>query len=323
MRGFTWGPRMIDQGTEPALQARGLRKFFDGFAAVDGLDVAVGRGEVFGLVGPDGAGKTTTLRMICGALPPTEGSVVVAGFDVARRGDEVHRRIGYVPQRFSLYPELTVDENLLFRARAHGMSGKRFDERRESLLTFTRLGRFRRRLARDLSGGMRQKLALAAALLHEPEVLVLDEPTTGVDPVSRGEFWQMLLAMAEKGMTVMIATAYMDEAERCRRVGLLYRGRLLLQGTPQEIRLAANLTLLEVTCEPLPESRQAAQQVPGVRWVEMFGDRLHVAIDQAQTEALIRESMTRAGVTVRSVRPIEPGMEDAFFELVRQREAGA
>jgi len=249
---------MIDQGTEPALQARGLRKFFDGFAAVDGLDVAVGRGEVFGLVGPDGAGKTTTLRMICGALPPTEGSVVVAGFDVARRGDEVHRRIGYVPQRFSLYPELTVDENLLFRARAHGMSGKRFDERRESLLTFTRLGRFRRRLARDLSGGMRQKLALAAALLHEPEVLVLDEPTTGVDPVSRGEFWQMLLAMAEKGMTVMIATAYMDEAERCRRVGLLYRGRLLLQGTPQEIRLAANLTLLEVTCEPLPESRQAA-----------------------------------------------------------------
>lgn len=314
---------MIDQGTEPALQARGLRKFFDGFAAVDGLDVAVGRGEVFGLVGPDGAGKTTTLRMICGALPPTEGSVVVAGFDVARRGDEVHRRIGYVPQRFSLYPELTVDENLLFRARAHGMSGKRFDERRESLLTFTRLGRFRRRLARDLSGGMRQKLALAAALLHEPEVLVLDEPTTGVDPVSRGEFWQMLLAMAEKGMTVMIATAYMDEAERCRRVGLLYRGRLLLQGTPQEIRLAANLTLLEVTCEPLPESRQAAQQVPGVRWVEMFGDRLHVAIDQAQTEALIRESMTRAGVTVRSVRPIEPGMEDAFFELVRQREAGA
>jgi ABC-2 type transport system ATP-binding protein len=314
---------MIDQGTEPALQARGLRKFFDGFAAVDGLDVAVGRGEVFGLVGPDGAGKTTTLRMICGALPPTEGSVVVAGFDVARRGDEVHRRIGYVPQRFSLYPELTVDENLLFRARAHGMSGKRFDERRESLLTFTRLGRFRRRLARDLSGGMRQKLALAAALLHEPEVLVLDEPTTGVDPVSRGEFWQMLLAMAEKGMTVMIATAYMDEAERCRRVGLLYRGRLLLQGTPQEIRLAANLTLLEVTCEPLPESRQAAQRVPGVRWVEMFGDRLHVAIDQAQTEGLIRESMTRAGVTVRSVRPIEPGMEDAFFELVRQREAGA
>jgi len=193
---------MIDQGTEPALQARGLRKFFDGFAAVDGLDVAVGRGEVFGLVGPDGAGKTTTLRMICGALPPTEGSVVVAGFDVARRGDEVHRRIGYVPQRFSLYPELTVDENLLFRARAHGMSGKRFDERRESLLTFTRLGRFRRRLARDLSGGMRQKLALAAALLHEPEVLVLDEPTTGVDPVSRGEFWQMLLAMAEKGTWV-------------------------------------------------------------------------------------------------------------------------
>jgi len=314
---------MIDQGTEPALQARGLRKFFDGFAAVDGLDVAVGRGEVFGLVGPDGAGKTTTLRMICGALPPTEGSVVVAGFDVARRGDEVHRRIGYVPQRFSLYPELTVDENLLFRARAHGMSGKRFDARRESLLTLTRLGRFRRRLVRDLSGGMKQKLALAAALLHEPEVLVLDEPTTGVDPVSRGEFWQMLLAMAEKGMTVMIATAYMDEAERCRRVGLLYRGRLLLQGTPQEIRLAANLTLLEVTCEPLPESRQAAQRVPGVRWVEMFGDRLHVAIDQAQTEGLIRESMTRAGVTVRSVRPIEPGMEDAFFELVRQREAGA
>ncbi len=323
MPAFTWGLGMTEQATEPPIEARGLRKVFDGLAAVDGVDLAVARGEVFGLVGPDGAGKTTTLRMICGALPPTEGNIRLLGFDVARQSEEAHRRIGYVPQRLSLYPELTVDENLLFRARAHGLSRKRFEERREDLLTFTRLGQFRHRLARDLSGGMKQKLTLAAALLHEPEVLVLDEPTTGVDPVSRGEFWQMLLNLAENGMTVILATAYMDEAERCRRVGLLYRGQMLLQGTPQEIRVKANLTLLQVACEPLLEGRQAAQQSEGVRWVEIFGNRLHVAVEKQQVEGSLREDLAQAGVKVASANPIEPGMEDAFFELIRRREAGA
>jgi ABC-2 type transport system ATP-binding protein len=304
---------------EPAIEARGLRKAFDGTVAVDGLDLAVLAGEVFGLVGPDGAGKTTTMRMLCGALSPTDGAARVAGFDVIVQPEEVKRRIGYVPQRFSLYPELTVDENVLFQARVHGVVGKTFEDRREQLLSFSRLGRFRKRLAQDLSGGMRQKLALICALIHQPEILLMDEPTTGVDPVSRGEFWELLLGLASEGSTIMAATAYMDEAERCRRVGLLYRGRLLIAGTPREIRREARLTLLQVACNPLRPGQRTMQRLPGVRWAEVFGDRVHAAVERLEIEDVIRRALEKAGVEVTAVRPIETGLEDAFFELVRRR----
>ena len=304
---------------DPAIEARGLRKLFDGVAAVDGLDVAVLAGEVFGLVGPDGAGKTTTMRMLCGALPATHGAARVAGFDVVVRPEEVKRRIGYVPQRFSLYPELTVDENLLFQARVHGVVGKTFEDRREQLLSLSRLGRFRKRLTQDLSGGMRQKLALICALIHQPEVLLMDEPTTGIDPVSRGEFWELLLRLAAEGITIMAATAYMDEAERCRRVGLLYRGRLLIVGTPREIRREARLTLLQVTCSPLRAGQRTVQRLPGVRWAEVFGDRVHAAVERVEIEEVIRRALEEAGIEVTAMRPIEAGIEDAFFELVRRR----
>jgi len=304
---------------EPAIEARGLRKAFDGTVAVDGLDLAVLAGEVFGLVGPDGAGKTTTMRMLCGALSPTDGAARVAGFDVIVEPEEVKRRIGYVPQRFSLYSELTVDENMLFQARVHGVVGKIFEDRREQLLSFSRLGRFRKRLAQDLSGGMRQKLALICALIHQPEILLMDEPTTGVDPVSRGEFWELLLGLASEGSTIMAATAYMDEAERCRRVGLLYRGRLLIAGTPREVRREARLTLLQVACNPLRAGQRAMQRLPGVRWAEIFGDRVHAAVERVEIEDAIRRALEEAGVEVTAIRPIETGLEDAFFELVRRR----
>ncbi len=310
---------MSQTDSVPAIEARGLSKTLGGVVAVDGLSLAIAPGEVFGLVGPDGAGKTTALRMLCGVLRPTSGAASVLGFDVATEADEVGRRVGYMPQRFSLYPELTVAENLLFRARVHDIAGRILDERLDSLLTLTQLGRFRHRLAGALSGGMKQKLALAAALLPAPGVLVLDEPTTGVDPASRGDFWEMLLGLAEKGTTVMAATSYMDEAERCRRVGLLYQGRLLVCGSPDEIRRQAGLSLLLVLCQPLRHARSVLQEASGVRWVKVVGDRLHVALGSGGTADTIQESLQRMGVRVSRIQPIEPALEDAFFEFVRAR----
>ncbi len=310
---------MAELAGKTAIEARGLRKMFGQVTAVDRLDLVVMAGEVFGLVGPDGAGKTTTLRMMCGALPPTGGWVGVAGFDVLSQPAEVKRRIGYVPQRLSLYSRLTVDESLLFQARVHGVTGTLFEDRRERLLSLSRLGRFRGRLVQDLSGGMRQKLALTCALIHRPEILLLDEPTTGVDPISRGEFWELLLRLASEGMTVLVTTPYMDEAERCRRVGLLYEGRLLTCGTPREIRRQAQLELVQVVCEPREEGREAVRPVPGVRWVEVFGDRLHASVERPEVEGSVRKALQAAGVRVRRIRQVEPGLEDAFFELVRRK----
>jgi ABC-2 type transport system ATP-binding protein len=311
---------VADPSRAAAVEMHGLRKEFDGVVAVGGLDLQVAAGEVFGLVGPDGAGKTTTLRMLCGAIAPTAGSAIVAGFDVTAEAEEVRRRIGYMPQRLSLYRELTVEENLRFAARIHGVAGAAFEERRDRLLTLGRLMRFRNRLVRDLSGGMRQKLALSCAIVHEPDVLLLDEPTTGIDPVSRGEFWELLLGLAERGTTILITTPYMDEAERCGRVGLLYEGLLLAVGTPQGIRGEAHLALLEVRCNRVLQARHVAREAPGVRWVEVFGDRLHAAVDSpADAEASLRETLARAGIAVSSIRQIDPDLEDAFFELVQRR----
>jgi ABC-2 type transport system ATP-binding protein len=310
---------MADLVGSPVVEALGLRKSFGDTIAVDHLDLAVLAGEIFGLVGPDGAGKTTTIRMLCGALRPTAGAARIAGHHVLERPEEVKRRIGYVPQRFSLYPELTVDENLVFQARVHGVVGEVFEKRVEQLLSFSRLGRFRKRQAQQLSGGMKQKLALACALIHEPAVLLLDEPTTGVDPVSRGEFWELLLGLSAQGKTVVAATAYMDEAERCRRVGLLHEGRLLMCGTPREIRREAGLALLEVKCGRVEDARRTAQEMPGVRWVEIFGDRLHVAVERGDLAGELSRALEEAGIEPTSVRAVEPGLEDAFFELMRRR----
>lgn len=302
-----------------AIAAHGLRRSFGSIRAVEELSLEVAPGHIFGLVGPDGAGKTTTMRLLCGALPPDAGAAQVAGFDVVSQGEEVKRRIGYVPQRSSLYGELTVAENLRFWAGVHEVRGEALARRRRRLLAFSRLAPFEDRLARDLSGGMRQKLSLACALIHEPQVLFLDEPTTGVDPVSRDEFWELLLELAAGGTTIFTSTAYMDEAERCARVGLLHQGRLLAQGAPQEVRAQAALELVEVTCDHLARGRAVAAKAAGVRWIEVFGDRLHVAVGSA-AEALapVRSRLEQAGVRVDDIRPAHPGLEDAFFELVRR-----
>ncbi len=302
-----------------AIEARGLRKTFGAAAAVDGLDLTIAAGEVFGLVGPDGAGKTTTMRMLASVLPPSGGWAGVAGFDVVSQADQVKSHIGYVPQRFGLYPELTVDENLLFYARVHSVVGVLFEERRERLLSFSRLGRFRNRLTQDLTGGMRQKLAVSCALVHQPEILLLDEPTTGVDPVSRGELWELLLELVQQGTTMLLTTAHMDEAERCGRIGLLHEGRLLTSGTPGSIRRQIQLELLQVNCNRPQDGRAAARAVPGVRWVEVFGDRLHVAVERREIGSAVRRALDASGVKVTSIRATEPGLEDAFFELVRRR----
>ncbi len=309
---------------EPAIAARGLRKSFPPVTAVAGLDLAVPQGEIHGLVGPDGAGKTTAMRLIAGAMPADEGTARVAGFDVGSQGEEVKRRLGYVPQRSSLYGELTVDENLLFRARIHGVKGKQYAERRQQLLAFSRLEPFKDRLARNLSGGMKQKLSLACALIHDPQVLLLDEPTTGVDPVSRGEFWELLLNLSAGGTTILTSTPYMDEAERCALVGLLHEGRLLASGAPQEVRAQAGLELLEIACDPLLPGRAAVQQVAGVSWVEIFGDKLHLAARSAgAVEAPVRAALTSAAVRVLGMSRIPTGLEDAFFELVRRGQEQA
>ena len=220
----------------PALRTTGLRRTFGDLVAVDDLDLEVGPGEIFGLVGPDGAGKSTTMRMLTGILPPTAGSAEVAGCDVVRNPEGLREHIGYMSQRFGLYPDLSVLENILFYADLHGVPARQRAPRLERLLGFSNLTPFRHRLAGDLSGGMKQKLGLACALIHTPRVLFLDEPTNGVDPVSRRDFWRILYQLVRDGVTLFVSTAYLDEAERCNRLALLHRGRLLALGTPAEVK---------------------------------------------------------------------------------------
>jgi ABC-2 type transport system ATP-binding protein len=301
--------------------ARGLSKAFGRLAAVDGLDLQVGHGEIFGLVGPDGAGKTTTIRMLCGVLPPTSGEASVAGFDVVRRPEEVKRRIGYMSQRFGLYGDLTVSENLAFFARLHHVPPAERRRREPELLEFSRLTPFRARLAQHLSGGMRQKLALACTLIHTPKVLFLDEPTTGVDPVSRREFWAILYSLLKRGVTIFVSTPYLDEAERCTRVALIERGRLLLCDTPQALKARMRGELLEIVARPQRAARELLSQMPEVLGVQVFGERLHVwAAGAQQAGEAIRERLAAGRVAVSGLRQIPPGLEDVFVSVI---EGGA
>jgi len=319
-------------GTDPApprdVVARALAKQFGPLRAVDGVDLEVERGEIFGLVGPDGAGKTTIIRMLCGVLQPTGGEARVIGFDVARQPEQVKRRIGYMPQRFSLYGDLTVSENLAFFANLHRVTAAERRRREPELLEFSRLAPFRRRLAQHLSGGMKQKLALACTLIHTPKVLFLDEPTTGVDPVSRREFWAILYSLLKQGVTIFVSTPYMDEAERCARVALMDRGRILLCDTPEALKARMQGELLEIVARPQREAKEVLSLVPEVLGVQVFGDRLHVWVTEAEPgRAAIRDRLERGQVAVNSIRPILPGLEDVFVSTTagvpgRLSEAG-
>lgn len=302
--------------TEYAVQAVGLRKCFGEVEAVRGLDFRVKRGEIHGLVGPDGAGKTTTLRMLCGVLVPDAGRVRVMGYDAVTQTELVRQRLGYMSQRFSLYGDLTVMENLAFFADVYQVPKAVQQERAAALLAFSRLSAFGGRRAELLSGGMRQKLALACTLIHEPDLLLLDEPTTGVDPVSRREFWRILYNLLGRGVTILVTTPYMDEAERCNTVGFMAGGHLVATGSPNDLKQQVGRDILELRAEPRRAALVAARGVPGVEDVRVFGDLLHlVTPDAGRAEAATRRTLEEAGIRVESVHRIEPSMEDAFMSL--------
>jgi ABC-2 type transport system ATP-binding protein len=297
--------------------ATALSRHFGSVHAVDGLDLRVGSGEIFGLVGPDGAGKTTTMRLLCGAYQPTSGRAEVAGFDLSHHIAEARAATGYVPQRFSLYTDLTPAENLEFFSEAYGMPRAKRAARAKELLDFVGLTAFADRRAEFLSGGMKQKLSLACALIHRPRVLLLDEPTGGVDPVARQEFWRLLYTLLAEGSAILISTPYMDEASRCHRVGLMNHGRLITEGTPHEIVRPLAGHILELAAEPQRAARQVSSAFPGVADVQVFGDRLHLRVDDT-TSVMDRlpRVLTDAGVKVVHLNPTEPTLEDVFTEML-------
>ncbi len=303
------------------IETHNLSKRFRRTVAVDGLNLAVERGEIFGLLGPDGAGKTTTIRLLCALLTPTAGSARVAGFDTVRQAEEVKRRIGYMPQQFSLYGDLTVLENLHFFADVFEVGRREREERIARLLAFSRLKEFRHHRAAQLSGGMQKKLALACTLIHHPEILFLDEPTTGVDPISRRELWEILTELHLEGVTLFVSTPYMDEAERCSRVALMLDGRVIACDAPDRIREQVTGHLLELRPDRIREAARVLQGVPGVLEVQIYGDRLHAFVEDPQTgAAAIQDALARAGIRAEGLRPTRPRMEQAFISLIKRKK---
>jgi ABC-2 type transport system ATP-binding protein len=305
------------------IEVRGLVKSFAGLVAVDHLTFSVRRGEIFGLVGPDGAGKTTTMRMLAGILAPNSGSVSVAGCDVVANPEGVKTRISYMPQRFGLYEDLTVDENLRFYADLFGVTRKAREERALPLLGACGMSQFRSRLAGNLSGGMKQKLGLVCALIHTPRVLLLDEPTNGVDPVSRREFWAMLYALLGQGVTILNSTAYLDEAERCHRLALLHNGRLLFCDEPERLKAQMPGAVLSITSPAGRRLRDELRGAPGVTGTVLVGDAIHVFVDDG-TRRLgeIRARLDAEGVEYGELVQVPPSIEDLFVTATTgEREA--
>jgi ABC-2 type transport system ATP-binding protein len=302
----------------PMIEIEALSRRFGRTVALDELDLTVEAGEVFGLVGPDGAGKTTLMRILAAILEPTSGSAQVMGFDTVEQGDEIKRRMGYMAQQFSLYGDLSVMENIDFFADVFGLKGQERRERIERLLSFARLTAFTQRRAVHLSGGMQKKLALACALLHHPEIIFLDEPTTGVDPVSRREFWDILTELHLDGVTIFVSTPYMDEADRCSRVGLLYSGKLIVCDTPEEIKGMVEGDLLELRPSDPRKARHVLSDLERVLEVQTFGDLIHVFVkDAAQDQPNVIQLLEEADIAVSDVRRTRPRMEQAFVSLVR------
>ena len=307
-----------------AIRANGLRRTFDDLVAVEGLNLDIAEGEIFGLVGPDGAGKTTTMRMLTGLLKPSGGAAEVAGFDVVRHTERLKEHIGYMSQRFGLYPDLTVMENIGFYADIYGVPVRGRAEKIDRLLGFSNLTPFRQRLAGNLSGGMKQKLGLACALIHTPRVLFLDEPTNGVDPVSRRDFWRILYQLVRERVTIFISTAYLDEAERCTRLALLHQGRLLGLGTPDEVKAMMPGALLEVRTPAPRRTAALLRERLAAASVGLFGDRVHVATrDPAGTERQTRELVAAAGFELVSIRSVEPSLEDVFVSVLAEQKPAA
>ncbi len=316
----------MDSLTQLAIEARGLRKSFPGAErpAVHDLDLDVYRGQLFGLVGPDGAGKTTTLRMLASVIEPAAGSARVAGHDVVKEPEPIRELIGYMPQNFSLYPDLSVLENLEFFADIHRMAKDWKKARIAAMLAFTRLEAFQERRAGKLSGGMKKKLALACALVHAPQILLLDEPSTGVDPVSRRELWNILTEVVQQRVTVVLSTPYMDEAERCHQVAMLYDGTLLACGSPDALAAALPFSVLELKARPRKEMRRVVSETSGILEWRPVGDRLRLAVPKENGMAEMRmrclsDRFAEEKLQLDFLRMDRPGMEDVFVYLVSQR----
>jgi len=300
---------------DAAIDILDLSRSFGDIIAVDRITMSIQPGEMFGLVGPDGAGKTTTIRMLCGILAPTSGTAIVLGHDIVSRPDAVKREIGYLSQRFTLYGDLTVDENIEFFAEINNVYD--YKPRREELLAFTRLTLFRNRLAERLSGGMKQKLALACTLIHTPRIILLDEPTTGVDPVSRRDFWKILQSLLKGGITIVMSTPYLDEAERCSRVALMNRGRIMIAGTPAGLQQAMKGEVIEIVLDRVRDAFLLIKESSLVREVQAFGDRLNVIVDDARRDyPPVAAAMSAADIRVDSHRVISPSLENVFISLL-------
>lgn len=307
-----------------AIDIRELSRTFGSVTAVSGLTLAVGRGELFGLVGPDGSGKTTTLRMLAGILTPSAGDATVAGCSLRKEPERLKGAIAYMSQRFGLYGDLTVLENLDFYADLFEVPGAERAARIRRLLEFSGLTPFGRRIADKLSGGMKQKLGLACALIHQPDIVLLDEPTNGVDPVSRRDFWQILYVMLKEGVTILMTTAYLDEAERCNRIGLMYQGRLLTVDTPGAVKGLLHTQLVEIGVSDGWRARQVLVGQAEAHEVTVFGQRLHVALaDMGRDLPAVLGALERAGLAPRDVRPIAPSLEDVFISVVAAAERRA
>jgi len=301
-----------------AIRATGLIKRFGPLVAVDNLSLEVARGEAFALVGPDGAGKTTTMRLLCGIMDPDGGRAEVLGFDTVRESERIKESIGYMPQRFGLYDDLTVAENISFYADIYRVPRAERQRRMAELLEFSNLSQFQSRPAAKLSGGMRQKLGLVCALIHTPDLLFLDEPTFGVDPLSRRDFWQILHQLLETGITIFVSTSYLDEAERAHRVGLIHRGTLLIAGTPRKVKAAFEGELLEVWTPNLPAAKRLLTGHSLARQVLATGDRLMVVVEDKEAAlGPLEESLKEAGLTGIRIVPAEPTLEELFVQIVR------
>jgi ABC-type multidrug transport system ATPase subunit len=311
---------------EAMIECEGLTKRFGNFTAVDHVSFRVGKGSIFGFLGPNGSGKSTVIRMLCGILEPSEGTARIDGHDVVHDTDSIKDLIGYMSQKFSLYDELTVNENLIFAGKLYGLSGKNLEKRRDELIAITHLDPYLNRRAGLLSGGWRQRLAMACSLMHQPTVLFLDEPTAGIDPVARRELWDLLFEFAGKGMTLFVTTHYMDEAERCDHVAYIYLSKLIVCGEPDELKRLPEVSppgtrRLDVTCDHITTALQAMRQVAGVRTATVFGQSMHLLVDENISRAQIEEKLRSVGISQTEIHEIGPSLEDVFVTLSAKHAA--
>jgi ABC-type multidrug transport system ATPase subunit len=309
------------------IECEGLTKRFGHFTAVDHVSFKISKGSIFGFLGPNGSGKSTVIRLLCGLLRPSDGQARIAGLDVARDLEQIKSLIGYMSQKFSLYDELTTHENLSFYGRLYGLRGGALKQRYEQLVALTHLGPYLDRRAGLLSGGWRQRLAMACSLMHHPTVLFLDEPTAGIDPVARRELWDLLFEFSSQGMTLFVTTHYMDEAERCSHVGYIHMSKLVVCGEPDDLKQLpvvnpADARRIDVTCDHVTIGLQAVRQLPGIRGATVFGQSMHLLVDKEMPEQVIRAGLARVGIPHADIRPIAPSLEDVFVALTTHRNGG-